>query len=292
MDNQPPTNNDLKTKILQRIECGDICLKSRLSFKSREWILWSLWLFTVVVGALAVAVSFFVLLQQTYSLYEVTHSSFERFFIETLPLFWISVFFLMVIFAVYNLNHTKNGYRYPLWQIFGSSLVLSLVGGVLLHLAGTGFILDKQIGLLTAYYESQEKREQKLWQQPGQGRLHGHYISSNQSESKFLVNFQDYESVIWQLNIDELDGEEVSLLHSGSRVKLWGEVTNIEPPHFYTCAVLPVLHEETTTRAALVKLRQKIINKGQRYTSIHGEIALTESPCAQKFSQLQLKFNH
>jgi hypothetical protein len=290
MDIQP-TNDLVKTKVLERIECGSICPRSRFFFKSRECVLWSLWLLTVLLGAIAVAVSFFVLLHHTYSLYEVTHGSFWSFFIETLPLLWLFLFIVMVIFAVYNLRHTKNGYRYPLWQIFGSSLVLSLAGGALLHLAGAGFILDKHIGLMTDYYESQEKREQKIWQQPEQGRLLGRLQAGGSEAGPLTRTFIDHESVIWSTNITELDNEEILLLDSGVMVRLLGEVTNLTPPQFHVCAVLPWLHETGATRLELKNLRERIISKSHRYSNREQGEFLTDSPCSQKFNQLQLKFN-
>ena len=62
--------------------------------------------FTVIIGALAVAVSFFVIFQHTYALYEVTHSSFWEFFVETLPFCGFGLC-SNGYFAIYNLRHTK-----------------------------------------------------------------------------------------------------------------------------------------------------------------------------------------
>jgi len=290
MDIQPPTNDDLKTKILNRIESGAICPKSRLSFQGWECVLWCLWLFTIVIGALAVAISFFVMLQHTYSIYEVTYSSSLVFFIETLPFLWFSVFLVMVIFAVYNLSHTKNGYRYPLWQIFGSSMILSLAGGSLLHLAGTGFILDKQMGLFTEYYESQEKRAQKIWQQPEQGRLLGRLHATGTEDGRLTATFVDHDSVVWFTNISELDSEEILLLGSGLKVRLFGEVINTDSSNFHACAALPWLHETVATRSDLNNIRQLIISKSNHYLSLPDGKTIIDSPCTRKFSQLRFEF--
>ena len=291
MDNLPPTNPDLKTKILEKIESKAICPRPRLLFKGQEFLLWSLWFFTVIIGALAVAVSFFVIFQHTYALYEVTHSSFWEFFVETLPFLWFLVFAVMVIFAIYNLRHTKNGYRYPLWQIFGSSLVLSLAGGGLLHLAGTGFILDKQMGKLTNYYESQEKREQKIWQQPEQGRLLGQLHATEIKDGNLAVTFADFDSVIWLTNINELDNEEVLLLQSGLKVRLLGEVINVAPPEFYVCAVLPWLHETEATKLEMMNSRQRLASKSRRYSETFADKSVDSGPCARKMHQFRIELN-
>ncbi|HMO78494.1 MAG TPA: hypothetical protein PKD95_04860 [Candidatus Paceibacterota bacterium] len=283
MDIQPSTNSDLKTKVLSRIEGDALCPRSSYLFKGRECVLWCLWALTVLIGALAIAVTLFVLSLQVYSPYEVTHGSFWSFFIETLPFLWFLVFFAMVGFAVYNLRHTKNGYRYPLWLILGSSLVLSLAGGALLHLVGIGFIMDKQLAQFTKYYESQEKREQKIWQQPERGRLHGRQNIADTQNNRQTITFTDSQSVLWSTDITELDNDEILLLETGERVRLWGEVINISPPRFHACAALPWLHEAVFSRAELNNLKQRIATKSRR------NISLINSPCSRKLEQLTVK---
>jgi hypothetical protein len=90
---------------------------------------WFLWFFSVLFGALAVAVTLYVLMNHQYALYEATHNNLFTFIIEVLPFLWLFIFGLMTLVAIYNLRHTSRGYRYPVSVILASSLLLSLAGG-------------------------------------------------------------------------------------------------------------------------------------------------------------------
>jgi lipopolysaccharide export system permease protein len=48
--------------------------------------------------------------------------SFFAFAIEVLPYLWISIFIIMILFAVFNLRHTKTGYRFSLERISNNEI--------------------------------------------------------------------------------------------------------------------------------------------------------------------------
>ncbi len=95
MTNTPPRHNasestsSLKQTVLARIDQENVCPRGRWLFHSRECVVWTLWLVTVLVGALAVAVSLFVIAQRQYALYEATHDNFLTFLVTVLPYLWI-----------------------------------------------------------------------------------------------------------------------------------------------------------------------------------------------------------
>jgi len=259
METPQPNQNDLKSQILTRIEKDSLCPRPRYIFGSKECAVWSLWFLTVLLGALSIAITLFVVMHRQYSLYEVTHKSFFAFVIEVLPYLWITVFSLMVIFAVYNLRHTKTGYRYPLWQILGSSLILSLAGGSLLHLAGAGFTLDKMMGNLSKEYTSQERLELRFWQKPDEGRLVGVFLGAADGVPQPLFMLQDVHSTKWEMDITELAAEDVFLIESGKRVRVLGFVRSAMPPQFQACAIFPWIYEREYSRHELRELK-KLMN--------------------------------
>jgi hypothetical protein len=145
MDDQP-NKESCRESVMNRIVGEHISPHSKLFFQSREFAVWSLWVTSIVIGALAVAVTSFVLTHHEYALYEATHDNFLTFFIGALPYLWIITFGIMAFVAVYNLRHTKHGYRYPVWQIFLSSFVLSIAGGSVLQVFGMGYSVDHMLG--------------------------------------------------------------------------------------------------------------------------------------------------
>lgn len=258
------SNKDLKSQILNKIENESLTPRSRWFFSTQEGMVWALWVGSVILGALAVAVTLFVLVSRHYALYEATHDSFLTYLVEFIPYLWIAVFAVMAALAVYNLRHTKTGYKYPLWKIFGSSFLLSVIGGFALHLAGVGFMLDHQIGRFTSQYQSQDKLEQRLWQNPEQGRLVGYKMEEDEPVAG-VINFMDVNGVLFKTNIEELQPIDSILLDEGERVKMLGRIVPGPEPEFHACAVFPLLSEEEHSISELIELRDEMRAKIQRH---------------------------
>lgn len=253
-DSQGVPSQDLKTQILEKIETEAVTPRARWVYSTQEYALWAVWGLTVFVGALSVAITFFVFSHQRFALYELTHRNFVTFAVDVLPTLWLVLFVSMVAFAVFNMRHTKRGYRYPLWQIFGSSVLLSLALGALLHLAGAGFSLDKKIGAWASGYPSQEKIELKWWQNPKEGRLVGtaEYVRESGGTG---ARFIDVTGVVWQLDSAELLVVEKQLLEAGRQVRLFGV---IQPGSvFYACGAMPWVYDRAYVDEELATIRRE-----------------------------------
>lgn len=230
------SSENLKNQILARLKDEAIVPRAKWVCTTQEYALWVLWLGTVILGAFSVAVTFFVVGHQRFALYEVTHQSFIAFAAEVLPYAWIGIFAVMVAFAVFNLRHTKRGYRYPLWQILGSSVILSLALGGLLHLADMGFRLDQKMGVWAKGYNSQERLDLKWWQNPEAGRLVGTAMFVRESGSSD-VRFIDVAGTAWQLTQGELSEREQQLLLAGQQVRIFGAPQT--DAVFHVCGAMP-----------------------------------------------------
>lgn len=258
---QPPKS--LKNTLLERIDSEDVRPRSRLFFQGRECVVWLFWLLSVLIGALAVAVSLFVLRYHQYSLYEATHNNFLIFLADVLPYLWITVFGVMVYLAIYNLRHTKHGYRYPVWVIMLSSVVLSLAGGATLQLLGFGYAIDDTLGRHMPMYMSQEKAERQLWQAPNDGRLLGRQVHATVASTTIVI-FEDATGDRWRLDITELSLRDRDLLSSKQKVRLLGKLQNAQLHHFHACGAFPwmfktdlALTDLSEERKAFVKMVYK-----------------------------------
>jgi hypothetical protein len=256
-------SSSCKNSVMGRIECGELCPRSKTFFKTRECAVWVLWFFSVIVGALAVAVTLFVVAHRQYGLYEATHENFYTFIIDVLPFVWIVLFGLMIIVGVYNLRHTKRGYRYPMWQIIGSSMVLSLAGGAALHVIGVGHMTDHVLGERMGMYNSQEKIERRMWQRPDDGRLIGTQRSlllppATRSE------FVDIDGVVWFIDNTDLSNAEQDLLSQKQPVRLIGVVEDGDKHLFHPCGVFPWLLDKPMSRGDLHAAREAF------ETKVHG----------------------
>lgn len=263
METNSEHNSNLKNSILERISSEKVLPRSRWIFQSREAMVWSLWALSVLVGAFAVAVTLFVLTYRQYALYEATHENFYTFMIEVLPYVWFLIFALMAFAAVYNLRHTKHGYRYPVWQILGSGLALSFAGGAMLHIGGFGYAIDHELGERMTAYNSQDKIELRMWQSPQNGRLVGHLVAKTTAAEQAI--FEDTKGNRWVFTSSELPRPDLDLLQSKKMVRILGTATNPELKLFHACGVFPIDDIEGMRPEKLGIERQKFIASAKEY---------------------------
>ena len=244
-------DGSLKRTVLDRIDREGVCPRSRLFFQSRECLVWTLWLVTVLGGALAVAVSLFVLLHRRYALYEATHANFLTFLVEVLPYVWLLTFAVMILCAVINLRRTRRGYRYSISLMAISSVLVSFAGGALLQLFGLGALIDHEFGQFMPTYPSQARLERALWQAPTEGRLLGTLVGPV-GVATATVWFRDVEGDRWQVNITDFHSADHQTLSSRERVRLLG-VTRVpvsdattSTARFHACGAFPWFYDSPT----------------------------------------------
>lgn len=264
MDEQTTAEvKSVKSSVYDRIQCEKICPRSRWYFLTHEYLMWGLFVLSVLIGALAVSVTLFVVTQHQYALYEATHENYVTFLVDVLPYLWIGVFTVMALLAVYNLRHTKRGYRYPLSAIMGSSMVLSLAGGSALQLFGFGYTVDHMLGTQMRMYVSQEKMEERLWQNPAEGRLLGRIEVPEATSS--VVLFTDADGEKWHIDISELTPHERVLLHHEEPVRIIGKILDEEMKEFHSCGAFPWMLNPSMSREELHAAREAFLMRLEGY---------------------------
>jgi hypothetical protein len=261
MDN-PEQNQrtSVKDSVLGKIECGELCPRPRLFFQTRECVVWFFWFLSILIGSLAVAISVFAISYQQFALYEATHENLLTFLIAVLPSLWLLLFVAMVLIGVYNLKHTKRGYRYPLWVIVGSSVVLSFAGGSALQFFGFGAFMDHELGEQMGMYTSQEKMEKRMWQNPEDGRLLGRQTYATVAPTSTIV-FADVTGKAWRVDVSELSLEELQLLETEATVKLIGTLSSKDAAIFHSCGAFKWTFDASVSRRELQALRLNFLQR-------------------------------
>lgn len=239
MNNTPASDNPLVDSVLRRIKTEKILPRSHTFFLVQRYGIWVLWLLTLVMGAVAVAIVLLALVYRYLDLHEVIRETFWLYTFEILPYLWLALVILMSTLAIYNLRHTSHGYRYSFVTLVASSLIGSLGGGIILYMFGFGFLVDSSLGIYIDSYDSQEKVERYLWQEPEDGRLIGEILPYSVNDTG-QFSFVDSNNLLWQLKTQELSQEGLRLLDEGTPVRLLGLMTEMSPPTFLVCEVLPV----------------------------------------------------
>lgn len=258
MPPEPTSHNHLKDKLFERIETDRVCPKSRWFFFGRECVVWSLWMLSVLVGAFAVAVSTFVLLNNQYAFYEATHDNFFTFLMGALPYIWFVALSAMVVAAVYNWRHTKRGYRYSLLTIVGGSLIVSIGGGAVLHMLGLGYALDRELGVYVPLYKSQIMQERELWQVPAEGRLVGRQVSQTASNT---IVFVDVTGAEWKMDVSAMNAADLAVLATEHEVRVLGLIATSGARDFSGCGAFPWLLGKPMSKQVLTAERQRFLER-------------------------------
>ena len=251
-------NIDLKGKVLERLQAEQVQPYSKWFWAGQESLVWILWVASVIFGALSVAVLIFAATHARFALFEATHESPWQFALEVLPYIWIGAFVVMALLAYVNLRRTKHGYRYPFSHVVISSLLFSIGGGVLLNLAGVGYMIDGQLGERMPMYKSLEERESSMWQNPGNGRLVG---AVKGSLSTSTVIFTDIDGDKWTLSTEDLHTPDIRVLKSGEKVRVLGVNASTSVHTLHACGVFPWMFEKTVSLNEMEEERQNFIER-------------------------------
>ena len=259
MNKTPTQPKNLKETVLAKLEGECIQPRPKLFWHCQSCLVWVLWGGSVLLGAVSVAVLIFAAAHMRFALYEATHDTPLSFALEVLPYIWVVVFVLMAALAYFNFRHTKRGYRYPLAQVVISSLVFSIIGGAVLHLAGVGQALDARLGAYMKTYHSLEERELARWQRPKAGRLVGRMVSSASSSS--VVVFTDRNRSTWQLETMDLHAPDRRVLLSGKQVRVLGLDASTTARTLHACGVFPWMFERNIKLSDMERERKGFIER-------------------------------
>jgi len=251
--------SNLASLVIDRISNESIVPDSWLRLACVNWFVWMVWALSILFGALSVAVLIYAANHARFALFEATHTSAFSFFEDMLSMLWVSTFILMGIFSYINIRHTKYGYRYPVWRLLISSVVLSIMGGVVLHAFGVGYMADTQLAKNMPLYKSFEHMEQDMWQNPSEGRLVG--IFTNMDTSNTLYMFTDEDQVVWSIETQELQDIDRQLLHTGEVVRVLGTVPDNRTGIFHACGVFPWMYKPGVSLADLREDRRVFVER-------------------------------
>lgn len=270
-------SHTMSDRIMNRIEGERIAPCPRWQFTCAHYGVWVLWALSVVAGAIAVAVMMYVGNHARFALFEATHTTPLSFFVEVLPYVWMLFFTIMALFAYYNLRHTKRGYKYSFTHILLSSLVFSLVGGVILHVFGTGHLIDSSLSKTMPLYPSLERVEMKMWQNPAEGRLVGRFGAEIEPEMQY--SFTDTKNISWTVIVTELREPDRQLLFSTEPVRLLGTTTNRTERIFHACGVFPWMFttESDMPTEQLSEQRKQFITRMHEHKQVNEHLRVLEA---------------
>lgn len=236
MEDKKPQLESLADKVLERIEEERITPASRSRFVAWNLLFWGLWALSVVIGALAVAASIFVIMNAGWRYYAATHENTLTFFVESIPYLWILALLLFVFVAYKNIRHTKTGYRYSLFIVLVASFFGSLALGAGLYHVGVGEVIDDDFGRRIPGHRPVLVQQERAWSSPERGLLVGEVEEIDTEAGTFELETLD--GTYWLVSSEDLLRRDYQALEEEERIRVVGLPAE-EGEVFHACFVLP-----------------------------------------------------
>jgi hypothetical protein len=188
---------DVSKHTLDAIKKQHISPRPRSFFFLKRSTVWGLFMLSIVLGALAGAVIIFQLSNAEWELYRHLRHSVIEFLLLVVPYFWVLFLGGLTALSFYYFRRTSGGYRYRTATVVLVNIVLSMLGGTVIHVSGFSERLEVMFQDTIPFYEGVESHKQKIWMAPERGLLAGK-ISAVMSNGRMVL--RDLKGKEWQVD--------------------------------------------------------------------------------------------
>jgi len=245
--------SDLALKTLSRLETEHLKPRPRWHFLLKNYVLWGVGIFSLLLGSVAVATIIFMLTDHEWEVYEYLDRTWWQHVLISLPYFWLIVLAGLTVLTFYNFKHTRYGYRYMSYLVTLGSIIISLLLGLVLYWRGLGATLDNLLSNQLPLYNKLVYTKQDVWQNPEHGLLGG-YIIELIDGNNFLL--RDFANNWWQVYSRDAEWSYGVKPKVGLLVKITGD--NWGGRRFYAEDILPW---KSYQRVKVKPLKQKSVVK-------------------------------
>lgn len=211
---------DPSKRLIEKIREQEISPKPKWFFFLRNRLVLSGFLLFILLGGISFSIVLLVLQQADFQLLEhFGHSRWES-VLSLLPFLWLVLLVVALGLAMWSLRRIKRGYKFPLGQLAGYSVALSMVIGTLFFISGGGKALEDAFAIQVSFYEGIREKKEKLWTMPEEGYLSGK-IEKTEIGS---LELRAFNGTLWEVDVSEASFPPFVLLERGEEIKLIGEL--------------------------------------------------------------------
>lgn len=214
------SKSELQSKIEEAIKAKNLRPTAKWFFEATNAGLWLLGAAALLVGAVAVAVSFELLLSNDWDLAHELSGGKLGFLLGTVPYLWIGLVLLFLFVAEREVRRTRHGYRYATVHMGAALLLITLAGGGMLYAAGLGSATDAMFAETMPSYRQYGNRQYMIWSSPEKGRLAG-VVAIVEDDFHFVL--VDTEGGLWEVDATGATSPVPVTIAERKRLKLLGK---------------------------------------------------------------------
>ncbi|MFA6415977.1 MAG: hypothetical protein WCW56_00640 [Candidatus Paceibacterota bacterium] len=212
-------DKELKLEILKKIRRGDFQPLTRWHFLMVDWLRWSAFILSIVLGALVLAAAISSLVKNDWQLYrEIMDLKMGDIF-SGVPLFWLVGLLIFAWLAKKQIYLTRSGYRLGVWKVLGLSLSASLFLGATIFFFGGGDWLENSSARHVPYYSNLNSTNANFWLRPERGVMVGEIVVVADSDNLIIRDPRGLQWLVVGDNIEWIGGQIPKI---GSLVRIVG----------------------------------------------------------------------
>ena len=229
-----PLENNFGEELLHKIKDEKIQPKPRWQFLLKNYFVWGLGIFSLLLGTIAVSLIFYMLRYNDADIYGRAGGHLWEKLLLIIPFFGIICLIFFIVIVLYNFKHTKKGYRYSSFIILLAVVSFSVILGVFFYAVGMGEMTDNILGKNVPFYDRIINPRVGFWSQPENGRLMG-LIKAQASLSEYTLT--DRNKKEWKVLIQEVEDIPDNGLELNRPVRFLGKVRSEN--EFIVVEILP-----------------------------------------------------
>lgn len=151
-----------KDNILNKIQAGEIKKTSKWYFLTKNYFFWGFFTLSIILGSIAFSSCLIQLFHEAGPWHKLSWEQNNiSYFFRSLPYLWIVFIIIFIYLADLNYRHTDNGFKYKNYLIVSSSILISLIFGIILFYTGAGNRIENRIKRHIPIYEEYRMERKK-----------------------------------------------------------------------------------------------------------------------------------
>lgn len=231
---------DLSDKIIKSISSQDVRPVPRWQYATKKILFWIVAVFLVMLGALALALAFYLIQSIDWDMYSLLgYGSMLVFMISAFPYIFILLLAIFLALAYYFYRQTPKGHKISLSFLVAILIAFGLGVALMFHISGVNRDAYFQLARMPFYHQMMFTKEEE-WSQPDRGLLWGEVLNVDRNNFSLRdVNGKNWNvlydsSTSFDSNIYEAQGRDVKIVgqKNGSdgfqakQVRKWDGIMN------------------------------------------------------------------
>lgn len=214
--------NKITAKIARRIEQQGIKPFPKWYFTLTNGLIWSAAIISSGIGTGAIALIAYNISSKDWDLYKQLGDSHLGYIFTSLPYLWIILMTFALLISVFDIKHSKSGYRLSPFKLATITIFIPVFLGLIIFASGGGQKIDDYLGKTIASYQTVNSAKEYTWNQPEKGLFSGTIV---QIEGNSLIVKND-SGVIRKVDITQAQIKGRAQINLDNKIKIIGTLNN------------------------------------------------------------------